>query len=321
MSSAQQPSVFDLIASRLAGKPDDYKLALALEGGGMRGIVSASMLMAFRELGIDKVFDCFYGTSSGSLNIAYFSGGGSWPEVALYYDHLPNGFVRKVYRYPHKPPLDMAFAFEEIMVRRRPIDVPALLASSYNPRIVLADVDNLKPKIVALKDVADELNLYLQAGSWLPLLSGPPFLLHGHRYLDGGVLWPDPLYAALHEECSHILCVNTAAGDIGSEHSKRARYILRQVLNRWRSGLGDAYFASRRRWDSDKANLPIGKPVTLQGASVVRIAPEAGSHKVKRLTMDRADLLDGARAGYLTGLRAFGKPASHGYFSVIAASR
>jgi predicted patatin/cPLA2 family phospholipase len=320
-ASEPLPPVLDLIQSRLNGTPDNYRLALALEGGGMRGVVSASMLMGLRDLGIDKVFDCFYGTSSGSLNLAYFAGGGYWPEVALYYDELPNGFVRKIYRYPHKPPLDMAFAFEEIMERRRPINVKELLASSYDIRIVLADVDDLKPQIIALRDVADEITKYLQAGSWLPLLSGPPYQLHGRRYLDGGVLYPDPLYAALNEECTHILAINTAAGDVGSEHSRRARYAMRVILNRWSAGLGDAYFSSRKQWDRDRAALPIGQSVQFRGASVTRLAPPPGSHNVKRLTMDRGELLDGARAGYTTAWSVLGQAPAYGCFSIFIESR
>jgi predicted patatin/cPLA2 family phospholipase len=321
MALTPTPSVLELIDARLRGESDNYRLALALEGGGMRGVVSASMMMGFRDIGIDKVIDRFYGTSSGSLNLAYFAGGATWPEVGLYYDHLTQGFVRKIYRYPHKPPLDMSFAFEEIMERRRPINVEALVASSYDVRIVLADVDALEPKIVSLHDVAGELNQYLQAGSWLPLLSGPPLVLHGRRYLDGGVLWPDPLYAAIHEGCTHVLCINTAAGDAGSEHSKRARFALRLILNRWAHGLGDAYFASRQRWDRDKAALPIGKAAALNDVAVTRIAPPAGSHNVQRLTMDRGELLDGARAGYVTALTTFGHPVKSASFSIYIEPR
>ena len=267
MALTPTPSVLELIDARLRGESDNYRLALALEGGGMRGVVSASMMMGFRDIGIDKVIDRFYGTSSGSLNLAYFAGGATWPEVGLYYDHLTQGFVRKIYRYPHKPTLDMSFAFEEIMERRRPINVEALVASSYDVRIVLADVDALEPKIVSLHDVAGELNQYLQAGSWLPLLSGPPLVLHGRRYLDGGVLWPDPLYAAIDEGCTHVLCINTAAGDAGSEHSKRARFALRLVLNRWAHGLGDrtshlvnAGIAIRLRFRSGRQRLSMMLP-------------------------------------------------------------
>jgi predicted patatin/cPLA2 family phospholipase len=319
-SVSAQLSVLELIKSRQAGHKDNYRLALALEGGGMRGVVSASMMMALRDLGVDRVFDCFYGTSSGSINLAYFAGGGSWPEVAIYYDYLTDGFIRDIYRSPHKPPLNMAYVFEDVMLYRRPINVPALLEGSYDVRIVLTDIDKLHPEIISLKDVAPQLNLYLQAGSWLPLLSGAPYRLNGHRYLDGGVLWPDPLYAALQEGCTHVLCFNTTPGDAASEHSKRARIGLRYVLNRWSGGLGDAYFASRQRWDRDKAKLPIGQSANLDGASVTRLAPPPGSHKVKRLTTDRGELLDGARAGYLTGLSSFGPPANYACFSVIIPS-
>lgn len=31
-------------------------------------------------------FDALYGTSSGSINLAYFAAGGSWEALSLYYE-------------------------------------------------------------------------------------------------------------------------------------------------------------------------------------------------------------------------------------------
>src|SRR5215475_3378132 len=67
--AADRPGVLELIRSRLEGESDDYVLSLTLEGGGMRGVVSGAMLIALRDLGITRVFDAMYGTSSGSINL------------------------------------------------------------------------------------------------------------------------------------------------------------------------------------------------------------------------------------------------------------
>ena len=93
------PTVSELIRSRVAGHRDDYTLALTVEGGGMRGVVSGAMLIALRDLGLTPVFDRFYGTSSGSMNLAYFAAGGGWDALSVYYDHLVSGFF-----HPHRPP-------------------------------------------------------------------------------------------------------------------------------------------------------------------------------------------------------------------------
>ena len=101
------PSVPELIRARAAGTNDDYTLGLTVEGGGMRGVVSGAMLIALRDLGLAHVFDRFYGTSSGSMNLAYFAAGHGWDALPVYYDYLVSGFVRRR-QLPHRPRLDVS---------------------------------------------------------------------------------------------------------------------------------------------------------------------------------------------------------------------
>eukprot|EP00468_Gymnochlora_sp_CCMP2014_P009000 CAMPEP_0167763136 /NCGR_PEP_ID=MMETSP0110_2-20121227/13177_1 /TAXON_ID=629695 /ORGANISM="Gymnochlora sp., Strain CCMP2014" /LENGTH=570 /DNA_ID=CAMNT_0007650131 /DNA_START=430 /DNA_END=2142 /DNA_ORIENTATION=+ len=51
---------------------DGCKIALAIEGGGMRGAVSAGMAHAVSVLGLNDAVDCVYGSSAGCIVGAYF---------------------------------------------------------------------------------------------------------------------------------------------------------------------------------------------------------------------------------------------------------
>ncbi len=51
---------------------DNDNLALSIEGGGMRGAVSAGMASAISVLGLSDCFDSIYGSSAGSVVGAYF---------------------------------------------------------------------------------------------------------------------------------------------------------------------------------------------------------------------------------------------------------
>lgn len=53
------------------GPHDDAILALSMEGGGMRGSVSAGMASAIAVLGLSDAFDTIYGSSAGSVVGAY----------------------------------------------------------------------------------------------------------------------------------------------------------------------------------------------------------------------------------------------------------
>ena len=50
--------------SKLGSRKDPYRVALVIEGGGMRGCVSAGMTAAIKELGMQDCFDAVYGKSS-----------------------------------------------------------------------------------------------------------------------------------------------------------------------------------------------------------------------------------------------------------------
>ena len=282
----------------------------------MRGVVSGAMLIALRDLGISNLFDRFYGTSSGSMNLAYFASGGGWGALSIYYDHLASGFLRPL-RLPLQPRIDMDFIFDEVMGKRVPLYRQRLAAAPYDIRIVLSDVERAEPVVVRLRSVADRLDDYLKAGAWLPILAGPPFMLDGHPYLDGGLLWPDPLYAALAEECTHILMLNTAPDGTGDNTSGLTAGLLRLVLNRWRSGLGDAYYSGRGPWGVDKERLDNGVDIPLRGARVLRLCPPAGAHGVARMTVARDRLLDGARAGYSVISDVLGEGPVPAYFAVV----
>ena len=51
---------------------DGLKIGLAIEGGGMRGAVSAGATAAIHYLGLAESFDCVYGSSAGSMIGSYF---------------------------------------------------------------------------------------------------------------------------------------------------------------------------------------------------------------------------------------------------------
>ena len=68
----------------------EQKIALVIEGGGMRGCVTAGMVAALHYLGLRDCFDVVYGSSAGSIIGAYFIAGQlPWFGPELYYDKLP----------------------------------------------------------------------------------------------------------------------------------------------------------------------------------------------------------------------------------------
>ena len=57
--------------SRPGERTDGRRLALVIEGGGMRGVVSAGMTAAVEQLGLTDAFDEVHGASAGAFNAAF----------------------------------------------------------------------------------------------------------------------------------------------------------------------------------------------------------------------------------------------------------
>ena len=68
---------------------DGFRVALAVEGGGMRGCVTAGMITAIHYLGLEDTVDVVYGSSAGTVIGAYFiTRQLPWFGPELYYDAL-----------------------------------------------------------------------------------------------------------------------------------------------------------------------------------------------------------------------------------------
>jgi predicted acylesterase/phospholipase RssA len=56
-------------AGSLPGEREDgLRVVLAIEGGAMRGTISAGMALALDELGLVNAFDAVYGASAGAIS-------------------------------------------------------------------------------------------------------------------------------------------------------------------------------------------------------------------------------------------------------------
>src|SRR5215210_4438182 len=83
------PAMAHPVIAALGDKPPGARVALVVEGGGMRGAVSGGMALALDELGLAGAFDAAYGSSAGTLNAMWLVSGRlpegipTWTEPAL----------------------------------------------------------------------------------------------------------------------------------------------------------------------------------------------------------------------------------------------
>jgi predicted patatin/cPLA2 family phospholipase len=107
---------------------DGLRVALAIEGGGMRGTISAGMALALDELSLVSAFDAVYGASAGAITGAWLlsrpQGLRGWAEPAY-----ARAFIRRSGLLRGRPVADVQALIEELYQTTFPMDFAAVLAS------------------------------------------------------------------------------------------------------------------------------------------------------------------------------------------------
>src|SRR4051794_37992778 len=91
-------------------RSDPHRLALVVEGGGMRGVVSAGMVAALERLGLTACFDLVVGSSAGALNGVALLGGVAVESPGVYSGPLASReFINPARLLIGRPALDVRF--------------------------------------------------------------------------------------------------------------------------------------------------------------------------------------------------------------------
>jgi predicted patatin/cPLA2 family phospholipase len=191
-------------------RDDPYRIALSIEGGAMRGTVSAGMALALHELGVVSAFDAVYGSSAGAITGAWLLS--STPEGLRGW--ADPDYARTLIRWSAllrgRPVVDVRTLIEVIYQTEFPMDFDSILASDIEYHPLGTDAESgestdLRPLI----DTPAELRLSLRASASLPFLAGPPVELRGRRFYDAGVAESVPFRTPLAQEATHVLVLRS----------------------------------------------------------------------------------------------------------------
>src|ERR1700739_4343373 len=128
-------------ASARGRRADPHHLALVLEGGGMRGIVSVAMASAFEERGLLPAFDSIHGSSAGACGGAYFAAGQATLGTTVYYEDINNhNFINLVRPALGRPIMNLDFLIVHIMQHVKPLRIDRILSAPGLVSVVATDV-------------------------------------------------------------------------------------------------------------------------------------------------------------------------------------
>lgn len=234
--------------SKPGQRHDDHRVALCIEGGGMRGAISAGMTAAIEHLGLSDAFDVVYGCSAGSIVGAYFVSR-QLPiyGARIYYDllcaphrHGPFIDVRALRHHPYLRRLSKLFLLSKdrpgkvvrtntkksrpvlwldrliwnVMTERAPLDWQRFWKNhTVQPLVpVAASLEHQQPHAFWDVETLDGLLLRLRASASVAGIAGDLVEVDGKVYADALMYEPIPVDCAINDGATHIVVLRTRRG-------------------------------------------------------------------------------------------------------------
>jgi predicted patatin/cPLA2 family phospholipase len=302
------PSVIDVLTKRLARGSrtphgDGASVALAVEGGAMRGVISAGMVSGLEEIGLAGAFDAVYGSSAGAINAAYFLAGQAALGTTIYYEDInTRNFIDHWRPLRGQPIVDLAFVIDEVMTRRKPLDIARVLAAASPLSVLATDVLTGRSAVLSGFTSAQDLFSALRAGATMPVVAGSPFAHREGRYVDASLSEPIPVPAAEVAGHTHILALLTRPGRMHGRASAFDRYFVGPRLRQWSAALAEQYLNRGDPYAELLSSIDAGTGPLGRAAVLGLRVPELVVHKLER---DPDHLRKGAARGREVALAAF----------------
>jgi predicted patatin/cPLA2 family phospholipase len=306
---ASDPSVVRILQRRVArgSRPphdDGARVALVIEGGAMRGVISAGMVSAMEELGLAGVFDAVYGSSAGAINGAYFLAGQAAVGTRIYYEDINNRrFIDLRRAVRGRAIVDLGFLLDDVAVHRKRLDVGRLLDARPALSVMATDVETERAVTLAGFDAPAGLFSALRAGATMPVIAGAPHVHEGRRYLDASLTEPIAVPTAERDGHTHVVALLTRDGGMRSRPSAFDRYFVGPQLRRLSPGLADRYLSRAGPYAALMTVIAAGTG-PLGRAQVVGIS--VPGLQISKLERRPGILQQGARLGYDAAMAAFG---------------
>jgi predicted patatin/cPLA2 family phospholipase len=290
-------------------RQDSFKIALAIEGGAMRGVVSAGMVVGLEHLGLLPTFDVIYGTSAGAINGAYFVAGQAAFGASIYYENINNSqFMSPLRTLCGDPLVSLEFLFEHVMLIEKPLDWRRVVDSQAELVPVAASLKQAKAVLLRGARSRYDLFLRLKASARIPLLAGPPVHIDGEDYLDGGLFASIPVQQALEEKCTHVLALLTRPDGTAPPQCKfLSGYVISRELAKYNPVLRASFLdrGSRYARELDRLKIQTWSPAT--SPYVYTVQPPRGTPVVRRFEKRHDLLVSGAMTGMQAIMDAFEK--------------
>ncbi|MGZ6693229.1 MAG: patatin-like phospholipase family protein [Solirubrobacteraceae bacterium] len=262
-------------------------LALAVEGGGMRGAVSSGMCVVLEAAGLLPAFDRIYGTSAGALNGAATAAGQAAMSSTHYQDAALGRVIYPLRALRRRPIIDFDLMFGEVIARRKPLSWEAFSAGPDFSALATSLETGSLAVLHSFTDL-DELMLAVRASASVPFMCGHPPAFRGERLADGGLIEPIPYETALREGATDVLVLRTRpAGDRKRAPGEVAERLVMRTAEPVRTLLRE----QAGRYNRQAGELQAGNP------HISQVAVPEGTRLIRRFERDSGRVVEALRLG------------------------
>jgi predicted patatin/cPLA2 family phospholipase len=276
-----------------AGRPpeDGRRIALVIEGGAMRGVVSGAGAAAIDQLGLRGVFDEVYATSAGAMNAAYFLSGQAALGITIYFEELASREFINPWRLWKI--MDVDLVFSHIISRVKPLNVEAILASRTRFLVAMSEYRTGSARLVDVQTSPTPLTRILKAATSIPVLYNRLTEVDGEMCFDGGLQNPFPIHDAVERCCTDILVLLSRPASYVRPASSGAAAAAFDLIFAPRNKAVRGMLRGHHRVDQACRDLALGRVRPPDGVRIATIcAPDGGT--VHRSTSRGADLWQAA---------------------------
>jgi len=262
-------------SSTPTSRSDGYRVALVVEGGGMRGVISGGMLLALEQLGMRDCFDFIVGTSAGAICAAFFTTGRATEGSVVYYTELNDApFLNRRRMFKLQPAMDLDYLIDEACTERglsfsevAASDLPVYATLSAATAAELSepgtDADsNIErsewPRSTLMQLVGDDDHIasVLKATATLPVLGGPSRSIDDVLYVDGGLTEQLPWRSAATLGATHVLAAPSRPV-VGGDERSAMNLVERLTVGNVVKALHGDYVAELLQTMPQRANAEI----------------------------------------------------------------
>lgn len=189
------------------------KIALVVEGGGMKCAYSAGVLDGFLDYAI--TFPYAIGVSAGSANLVSYLAKQQSRAARFYTKHIkePDYFgFRSLLKTGNLFGLQYIYGTLTNSDGDDPLDYETMMASDTDFHIVATDAKTGKPVYFQKKQLQKDNYLEIMASCAIPVVSRP-VKINGRRYFDGGLSDALPIKKAWEEGCSKAVVISSKTRD------------------------------------------------------------------------------------------------------------